>query len=289
MKTKKIFMLFRYTNFKDIEDRLNDYAKKGLFLQKITKYYWEFKVDEPKDLKYTVTYFSDSSMYDSNKTENQLTYIEYANEYGYEFVEQLDKMQIFVTDADNQIMLETDDREKFENIKACMGKSYIRNISIILIVFLLSLSSQISYVLNSPDTSTFISLSIMSLAILYYGNILVSYILWCKRSEKSLQNGGVLISSGSKLSRLFDKTIYALIIALVLLLPLSYSDLSEGVTYYLIFIQVIFLLLISTKFLNYIKTKNFKRNTVRFLYYFFTYTFMLLYLIGMTYTISKFI
>lgn len=56
-------------------------------------------------------------MYDSEKTQGHKAYIENANERRYEFIDQIDTIQIFSSEIDNNTPLETDDFEKFQNIK----------------------------------------------------------------------------------------------------------------------------------------------------------------------------
>lgn len=57
MKNTKRLMLMNYNYYKEIEQKLELYAKKGLVLEKMGPYLWTFKKTEPQNLKYAVTYF----------------------------------------------------------------------------------------------------------------------------------------------------------------------------------------------------------------------------------------
>ncbi len=46
-----------YNYYKEIEQKLEHYAKKGLVLEKMGSSLWTFQKNEPQNLKYTVTYF----------------------------------------------------------------------------------------------------------------------------------------------------------------------------------------------------------------------------------------
>lgn len=52
-RSRKI-VLFKFNEYKDIEERLEKMAKKGLFLEKIGSMFWTFKKGEPKEVKYTL-------------------------------------------------------------------------------------------------------------------------------------------------------------------------------------------------------------------------------------------
>ncbi len=72
-------------------------------------------------------------MFDPSFTDNQLTYIEYARAAGWHFVTQFNQMQIFMSELDEPIPFETDEKEKLANIKKGMKKTFIP--SMVLMIF----------------------------------------------------------------------------------------------------------------------------------------------------------
>src|SRR6056297_426751 len=147
-KTKRIIN-FRFDRYEDVENKLEKLAEKGLFLAKCGPYSWTFRKGTPQKLKYTVTYFSEGSVFNPDITENQQTYIDYAKAAGWNFVTQFNQMQIFCSEADNPIPFETDEKEKLENIKRCMKKTFLPSIIIMILVLVFKLIEQFnSFQLN---------------------------------------------------------------------------------------------------------------------------------------------
>ena len=135
VNTAKKLILFQFNHYKDIELKLEKMAEKGLFLKKVGTLFWTFEKSEPKKVKYTVTYFSEASIFNPTDTDNQQTYYDYAKESGWNFVAQLNQMQIFSSEDESPIPLETDEKEKLENIKKCMKKNFLPSTLSMIFVF----------------------------------------------------------------------------------------------------------------------------------------------------------
>lgn len=217
MKRKvKRLVHFRFDHYKDIESRLEKFAAKGLFLEECGTFLWSFRKDEPKHLKYAVSYFSEGSLFNPDITENQQTYFEYAKAAGWNIVTQFNQMQIFCSDADNPIPFETDEKEKFENIKKCMRKSFLPSIISLVVVFLFNLIVQFnSYYVNPigflSDAGRLFSVAIIFAVVFYDSLSLLDYFIWCKRSAHSIANGGACIEKSGKICRIFDAIFLCLI------------------------------------------------------------------------------
>ncbi len=188
-------MFIRLHNFRSIETKLENYAKKGLFLDSIGTFTWKFKKDEPKDMKYTVAFFSEGSIFNPSQTENQKVYIEMARESGWEFVAESNKLQVFSSGADNPIEFETDEEEKFKNIKKCINKSFLPSMVMLAIVFAFNVFMQLQVVKFDPigllisPYRLFPLITAVMLEI-YYISLIAEYLLWCKKSEKSIRETG---------------------------------------------------------------------------------------------------
>jgi len=207
-KTKRI-MNFRFDRYEDLENKLEKQAAKGLFLEECGSLLWTFKKGNPKKLKYTVTYFSEGSVFNPDITDNQQTYFDYAKAAGWNFVTQFNQMQIFCSEADNPIPFETDEKEKFNNIKRCMKKSFIPSIIVMILVFVLNLIVQFnSFQLNPidylSDPIRLLSSSMIAAAVIYQVYSLVTYFLWLKRSEKSIALGGECVNNSRIMYRIVD-------------------------------------------------------------------------------------
>lgn len=214
-KSKRI-MNFRFDRYEDAESKLEKLAAKGLFLEECGSFFWTFRKGTPKKLKYTVTFFSEGSVFNPDITDNQLTYIEYAKAAGWDFVTQFNQMQIFSSSTDNPIPFETDENEKLNTIKECMKKSFIPSMIVMILVFVLNLMLQFNSFQFNPidflsDYSRLLTSSMIFVILIYHVYSLLSYHLWLKRSEKSIALGGECVKNSNNLFKIVD-TIFILIL-----------------------------------------------------------------------------
>lgn len=202
-------ILFRFNHYKDIERELEKMAGKGLFLEKVGSYFWTFQKAEPKKMKYAVTYFSEASIFNPSATDNQQVYFDLAKESGWNFVDGLNQMQIFCNEDEHAIPFETDEREKFENIKKCMRKNFLPSTVILSLLFLYNLIVQYRSFKNNPvdflaEASNLFIVAIMVPAIIYLCYILFTYFFWCKQCERSISIGGGCIEKINKYQKIVD-------------------------------------------------------------------------------------
>ena len=209
MKNTKRLMLMNYNYYKEIEQKLELYAKKGLVLEKMGPYLWTFKKTEPQNLKYTVTYFAEGSVFNPHPTDNQQTYFDYAKAAGWDFVCEYNQMQIFCSSLENPPEFETDEKEKLENIHKCMKKSFVVSQLLMLVVFALNLFLRLNSLKRNPtdflssniDLTTFLMFFCI---ILYSSYTLINYYMWYNKSKKSVDMGGSIIENFNKTRRYFD-------------------------------------------------------------------------------------
>ena len=95
MSDTKRIIDFRFDRYEETERKLEKLAAKGLFLKECGSFLWTFRKGEPQKLKYTVTYFSEGSVFNPCITDNQQTYFDYAKAAGLDFVTGCNQMQIF--------------------------------------------------------------------------------------------------------------------------------------------------------------------------------------------------
>lgn len=210
MKEKiKRVIHFRFDRYKDTEIKLEKLAAKGLLLDECGPFLWTFKKSEPKKLKYTVTYFSEGSVFNPDITDNQQTYFDYAQATGWNFVTQWNQMQIFCSSVEKPIPFETDEKEKFDNIKRCMKKSFLLSMIVMIAVFIFNLIVQFnSFQLNPidflSDSNQLLSVSMIFTVIIYEVYSLLTYFIWCKRSDRSIANGGGCVENANIAYRIID-------------------------------------------------------------------------------------
>ena len=221
MKTTcKKLMSLNYSYYKEIEKKLEARAKKGYILQKIGGTFWTFTKTEPQNLKYTVTYFDEGSIFNPHPTDNQLTYIEYAAAAGWDYVCEQNKMQIFSSSAENPTPFETDEKEQLKNIHTCMKKSFVFPEVLLLVMFLFNFVLRTESMFSRP-TDFFSSKTDVITAFLFLDTIifitynLINYYVWYYKSKKSVALGMGCVNTFSKKKKAFE--ILCLAISLFLL------------------------------------------------------------------------
>lgn len=198
-----------YNCYKEIEQKLERYAKKGLVLEKMSSTFWTFKKTEPQNLKYTVTYFTEGSVFNPHPTDNQQTYFEYAKAAGWDFVCDYNQMQIFSSSLENPPEFETDEKEKLKNIHKCMKKSFVMSQLLMLVVFALNLFLELDRLKRNPTDFLSSNIELATLLmffsiIIYSSYYLMNYYVWYNKSKKSIDLGGSIIYSFNKTRRYFD-------------------------------------------------------------------------------------
>lgn len=266
--TVKKFISFRINRYKEIELKLEQMAEKGLFLEKMGTYLWTFRRAEPKKTKYTVTYFSEASLFNPSLTENQRNYHNLAKESGWNFITEFNQMQIFCNEDENPTPFETDEREKFENIKKCMRKSFIPSHIILIVLFLFNIfmeykSFRESSLYYLSRTSNLYIVAIMLPALIYLCYILLDYFIWCQQCERSISKGGGCIEKIHKYQKLVDVIIVSYVSILVILIL---KDLFVKVNFLAVILTVIYvpILIFVYRFsIYFLKKKNVSAMTNR--------------------------
>lgn len=258
--TTKRIINFRFDRYEDTENKLEKLAAKGLFLEECGSLLWTFRKGEPKKLKYTVTYFSEGSVFNPDITDNQQTYFDYAKAAGWNFVTQLNQMQIFCSEADNPIPFETDEKEKFNNIKRCMKKSFIPSMFMTILILALNMVLQFNSFQRDPidflsDTGRLFPVSMLLLATIYVMYSLLDYYVWCIRSERSIATGGGCAESSNMVHRIVD-IIFTIFIFVFAGYVLFYMAFEMGWVVLLFILQMPILTFVFWASIKYLKRKK---------------------------------
>ncbi|MFI3141154.1 MAG: DUF2812 domain-containing protein [Clostridia bacterium] len=209
MKTTKRLSLTSLHHYEDFEQRLERYAKEGLILKKIGNDLITLEKSEPQNLKYTVTYFKEGDFFNPQQTDNQLTYLEYAKESGWDLVCENGKLQVFSSTLENPIPFETDEQEKLDNIHECMMKSIVKVHAILICLLMIQLSLRIYTISFDPigfleDNITISSLIYSSMLILFLSYKVLSYLNWHRKSQKSIDLGEGIVNPRSKIAKAIE-------------------------------------------------------------------------------------
>lgn len=200
--TKRRFEQFLFYDYTGIERHLKRMAARGWQLQKITRFYWEYRRTEPQKLTYTVTYFSEASEFNPYPTENQQTFHEYCKNAGWDLAAEWAQMQIFCTEQEKPTPIETEESVKLKAIHRAMKKNFLPSSALILLLSIFQMVFQLHTIINDPVdqlsngaalfmTAVWIILAIQMLI------PLIGYVVWYQKSKKAVSMGETCIESSS--------------------------------------------------------------------------------------------
>ena len=123
--TKREWMpLYSYLDRTAITAHLSDMAAQGWMLEKIGGWSWRYRRTEPKKLRFAVTFFP-ASQFDPGPSERLETYRDYCAAAGWELAAESAQVQIFCTEDENAVPIETDPAVELGSIRKSAKKGFI--------------------------------------------------------------------------------------------------------------------------------------------------------------------
>lgn len=220
------FLLFDY---EAVEAHLEKMAAKGWRLVTAGANVWKYRQAEPAKVKYAVTYVPDASVYDSEPTESQKTLADFCAREGWVKVSDWAQAQIFCSEEENPVPIETDEEIRLEVIKTAMKKNFIPSNVALVIIMSFNFWRVASGFFYNPLPCLSSGWMLLTLAFTFVAFPLVAadlagYFIWVRKSEKSIANGGSCC--GVKAMRQINRWSIIALIAYLLLYVLS--ALQEG-------------------------------------------------------------
>ena len=124
--TKHEFMpLYSYLDRSAITAHLSDMAAKGWMLEKIGGWSWRYRRTEPRKLRFSLTFFPAASQFDAAPSEGLETYRDYCAAAGWQLAVESAQVQIFCTEDENAVPIETDPAVELTNILRCVKRGFL--------------------------------------------------------------------------------------------------------------------------------------------------------------------
>ncbi len=177
-----------------IEHKLEEMAARGWMLSKAGNLFWTYESVPPRKLRFAVTYFPGASQFDSGPSEKQLDKEDFCASDGWSLVLRWDAMQIFCTDREDAVPIETDPLPQVENIHQTMKKNLLSGqiANLVMIVWFLFLQ----YSQMRRDPAAYLSQSgciftILMFLLLFGAGVyqLLAYFRWHKKARKYAEDG----------------------------------------------------------------------------------------------------
>lgn len=181
--------------YRRVEEHLSAMAARGWRLESIGARLWKYHRAEPARVSYAVTYVQDASQFNPGPTERQQTLEELCAAAGWTKVTDWFQMQIYCSEAEDPVPLETEESVRLEAVHRSMRRNFLPANIILLLLSLVLLGLFIRTLIVDPlhilesDGSLFTGpLWLLLSAVLLTS--LAHYWLWYRRSARSVAQGG---------------------------------------------------------------------------------------------------
>ena len=177
-----------------IQQKLEQMAARGWMIQKAGNLFWTYTKIPPQKLRFAVTYFPGASEFDPRPSEKQLEKEELCAQDGWRLVLRWDAMQIFCTDREDAVPIDTDPVPQVDNIHRTMKKKVLVGQLAVALLVLWSLYLQLSQLRRDPadylsDTSQLFTIPLWLLLLLMTVWELIFYFRWERRAKEAAEHG----------------------------------------------------------------------------------------------------
>jgi hypothetical protein len=247
-KTKRCAANFAFYDRDTIERKLEKMAADGWMLKKPGSFFWTYEKAEPRKLRFAVSYFPKASEFDPAPSEAQLEKEELIESDGWKLLLRWDAMQIFYTDREDAVPIDTDPVPYVENIHRTMAKKLFLGQLFPAAMMLYSFWMQLQKLLRDPAeylsrmSNLFGMLCFLALAAieLYeFGR----YFRWEIKARRAARDGEFLPM------RVNPWVSWGLVIAAAVLLVLSFSDSEVNMLFMLSYFAMMALVFAAAYFL----------------------------------------
>lgn len=182
-------------DYQYIQQHLTDMAAKGWRLDKVSTIgYWRYRRCEPAKVRYEVTYAPSASAYASHPSVQEEALTDLCAEAGWVKVASLAQLHIYCNEDPNATPLETDELARIRNIKRSMGKGFLREQILLIVLFLIQLYMQISNVVRWPTRTLTSPLSVgnvcmIAILVVLFAINLAAYLIWIHKAENAVREG----------------------------------------------------------------------------------------------------
>ena len=177
-----------------IQQKLEQMAARGWMIQKAGNLFWTYTKIPPQKLRFAVTYFPGASEFDPSPSEKQLEKEELCAQDGWRLVLRWDVMQIFCTDREDAVPIDTDPVPQVDNIHRTMQKKVLVGQLASALLVLWSLYLQLSQLWRDPadylsDASRLFTIPLWLLLLLMTIWELIFYLRWERRAKEAAEHG----------------------------------------------------------------------------------------------------
>ena len=195
MDRKYRLELFAFYDHTGISKHLEQMAANGWMLEEMSPYYWTYRRIEPQNIKFSVTYYPQSSVL-RGLSEQELVLQDYCEAAGWKLVTRWSQMQVYCTDVSDPIPLETDAVLQIENINETAWRSHLRGYWM---TFGALLFLGLFVMMLTTEGLVPVGLWAFLLAVVAWCAVeLAAYYIWYEKAERMAREEGVLLPTKSR-------------------------------------------------------------------------------------------
>ena len=225
-QTKHVVTQFCFYDRTGIQKMLEKQAEKGWMLESIGQLGWKYRRTEPKNVRFAVTYYPNASMFDPRPSVGEELYQEFVEYSGWQFVASNAQLQIFCTEEEDPVPIETDPVVELQNIHKAVKKSFLPGYFIMLAAASLNLLLMAWRLYDNFTGTLANNFNIYTiccwilLAVLEIWEI-SAYFLWRRRALKAAEIGGSFVETKNRNNVLY--LVLALVCGVYVLMVSSLS------------------------------------------------------------------
>lgn len=166
MKSTRREYLLTYTLYDHsrIEAHLGKMTKKGWLLESIGPGGWRYRRIEPQALRFSVVYFPKTSQFAPIPSEELETFRDYCASAGWTFAADSAQMQVFYTEDENAVPIETDPAVELSNIRRSIRRTIVPLYLLLLLEVLLHGGTYLQQLQNDAVDVLSSSIRLVSMA-----------------------------------------------------------------------------------------------------------------------------
>lgn len=229
-------------DYDGVRERLERLSEEGWVLERIGNLFWHYRRAEPKRRHVAVAYFPTATASDPGPSEGQRNYQQLCEDAGWELKAQWAQMQIFYSEEEDPVPIDTDPVQQLETVHRSMKRGVLPSWWLLLALSVFQLFTQAQRTWREPvDTLSGGGWLSLPLWLLLMGMIsweLVRYFRWHRRAKAAAEAGEWTKSLHSRQRAWIPLVLFALLYMAfaatspgMLLLMLAYSLGLFGVSF----------------------------------------------------------
>lgn len=236
---KRQLIWYQIDDTEAISRHLEKMARKGWLLEAVDNWWYTYRRADPTEVRYTVTFFPDASIYDPGPTEGQETYIDYCRAAGWELAAAYGPIQYFRSARPDPVPIETDEAVKLAAIRRTMRKTFVLSYAALLLLPAANLPltwkqfrlDPLDFLCSNFKLALFVLMTGITIFVI---GMLLDYLIWVLRSQYSVARGGPCARPHTRFRLWFNAAMLAVCAAVLVVFFLDLAGIRAALIFYLV-------------------------------------------------------